>query len=161
MKTTEEFWARVDKSGDCWEWLGYIDEFGYGRVRWGVGGRVTRAHRLAAFLSGLVDDPKAPKNRKGPGFVLHRCDNRRCCNPEHLFVGSQTDNMNDMYSKSRHPIRRGGANEQAKLSNGQAAYVRALYATDCWKQAEIAELLGVTPTIVSRVIRDTTYCVGK
>lgn len=155
MNTTEEFWAKLDKANGCWEWRGCTDDYGYGRAKWK--GRAVRTHRLSAFLSGLVDSLKAPKDRRASGFVLHRCDNRRCCNPEHLFVGTQTENMLDMYNKGRHPVRRGENNEQARLSNGQAAYARALYATGKWKQSEIAGLMGVHQTTMSKIINGNAY----
>ena len=91
------FWHRVDKTGSCWEWLGGKDRDGYGRYNltksqtlptkwWGV-------HRLSYTLS------------KGPipkGMVVcHTCDNPGCCNPDHLFVGTQLDNIKDMDAKGR------------------------------------------------------------
>lgn len=99
----ERFWAKVQKvEGGCWEWTGALTARGYGVIA--LGGRkagVARAHRLSLILHGrpCPDDL----------VVCHRCDNRRCVNPDHLFVGTQLENVWDMMAKGRHspPPRRG------------------------------------------------------
>lgn len=78
------------KSG-CWHFKGPISNNGYGKVGWH--GKVLHAHRLSYIL--LVGDP-------GELFVLHKCDNRKCVNPEHLFLGTAKDNTHDMLKKGRH-----------------------------------------------------------
>ncbi len=85
------FWARVDKTGDCWLWTGCKNDAGYGAIRWQ--GRTTRAHRISWVLTnGDIPDGR---------LVLHRCDNRPCVRPDHLFVGSHADNSRDMVAKDR------------------------------------------------------------
>jgi DNA-binding CsgD family transcriptional regulator len=84
------FWAGVDRRGDdeCWPWLKAIrKKDGYGHSRWG------RAHRVAYAL----EHGAAPADL----LVLHRCDNRVCCNPAHLWLGTQAENMRDRDSKGR------------------------------------------------------------
>jgi HNH endonuclease len=87
------FWAKVGRSGDgCWPWLGTQTSAGYGRVM--VFGRRMYAHRFALQL--------ALGRQLGAGeLVCHRCDNPKCVRPDHLFVGSQTDNMRDASDKGR------------------------------------------------------------
>lgn len=88
----------VSESG-CWNWQLGKDRIGYGRMKVSEGSRgsfrTMSAHRYAWELW------------KGPipidAKVLHRCDNRACCNPEHLFLGTQQDNLRDMHSKGRGP----------------------------------------------------------
>jgi hypothetical protein len=94
----ERFWSKVDvgEEDDCWEWTGYRYRK-YGRFNFESVSRL--AHRVAWILlhGPLPDEQK----------VLHSCDNPPCCNPLHLFVGTQTDNMQDMIAKGRAHFQKG------------------------------------------------------
>jgi hypothetical protein len=86
------FWAKVQRGEGCWEWQGANNGKGYGCFG-KEGSRPYYAHRFSWELhAGPIPDGL---------FVLHRCDNRRCVNPEHLFLGTQGDNMRDMIAKGR------------------------------------------------------------
>lgn len=89
------FWARVDRSGECWLWTSETNRFGYGRFMLWHDGMRTRilAHRLALKLYGvaLADDQ----------VVMHTCDNPPCVNPSHLSVGTQLENIRDARDKGR------------------------------------------------------------
>ena len=91
MKTTKErFWEKVDKSGDCWKWIAHLLK-GYGRFR--LNNKTWSAHRVSWTLHyGEIPEGMC---------VLHRCDNPGCVNPEHLFLGTRTDNMKDRDQKGR------------------------------------------------------------
>lgn len=92
-----DVWAKIPKPKDgCWEWPGpYFSKTGYGCVS--MSGRLRSVHRVAyESIFGPTED-----------LVCHRCDNRKCGRPDHLFEGSHSDNMLDMYAKNRHP-RTGG-----------------------------------------------------
>ena len=110
------FWARVTKGADCWEWQGYVMPNGYGMMT--VSKRSHLAHRIIyVLLNGPIPNSLC---------VLHRCDNRRCCNPTHLFLGTHADNTADMIAKGR--LRpgdhRGARNGARKLTDAQAMAIR-------------------------------------
>lgn len=92
QSTTEKFWKHIVKGKHCWSWSGRVSGPGYGVVH------ITGTKRIGAHrLSWQIHRGEIP-----PGmFVCHRCDNPPCCNPDHLFLGTQTDNMRDASSKGR------------------------------------------------------------
>jgi len=83
-------------------------------------------------------------------FVLHRCDNRKCCNPKHLFLGTYDDNLKDMAAKDRSAF--GERSGQAKLSEAQVMSIYDLHDTGMF-QREIADRFGITQTAVGLIIR--------
>lgn len=91
--TTDRFWAKVKKSDACWEWQGGRLPHGYGRIVISRKEGAVRAHRFSWELHfGPIPD----------GMVIcHRCDNPPCVRPDHLFVGTQSDNMRDCVNKGR------------------------------------------------------------
>lgn len=112
---TERFWAKVDKSGECWAWTGAAVGTGYGAIR--VGMKTLKAHRVSWELAfGPIP--------AGPGAhgtcVCHRCDNRMCVRPSHLFLGTQLDNVRDCAAKDRFP--------RARMSIAEVRDVRARFA---------------------------------
>lgn len=85
------FWRRVDKSGDCWLWTGGIAANGYGKLSREY--KKLYAHRVAhELINGPIPDWM---------HVCHRCDNPKCVNPTHLFLGTRSDNMQDCLKKGR------------------------------------------------------------
>jgi hypothetical protein len=155
-QTTESFWARVNKGkkSDCWDWQGSCNSTGYGSVSWD--GEVFTAHRISAWISGLVDSPSAPKHKMEKGYVLHSCDNRRCCNPNHFFIGSYSDNQKDAYSKNRKTQPKGSAHANAKLTHKQVDKIRKRYAGGEY-QTPLAKEYGVSQTVISLIVRGESY----
>jgi hypothetical protein len=87
----ERFWAKVQKTEGCWNWTAGGNGVGYGIIWSGV--KRECAHRVSWELAhGPIPEGK---------WVLHRCDNPGCVNPEHLFLGDNTANVRDMHSKGR------------------------------------------------------------
>lgn len=127
----------------CYEWLGAISSSGYGNVR--IGHREIGAH-VASFVRWVGPLP-------GGHFVLHRCDNKRCVRPEHLFHGTHQDNVDDMVAKARN-YKGGGsigeAHGNAKLTNAKVAEIRARRATGERVQV-LASAFSVSPALVSHV----------
>lgn len=139
----EAFWSQVDTTGGqdaCWPWTGPLNGSGYGGfTRSGYG---SGAHRVAWFLA--HGDP-------GHLYVLHRCDNRRCCNALHLFLGDQKMNVADARAKGRanDPAKRhlGSTHGMAKLTEAGVLAIRA--ATE--RNYIMAELYGVTRSLIGQI----------
>lgn len=92
-KIRVRFNASIVKSEGCWTWVGYINKGGYGKIYFRD--KLESAHRISFMLDrGLEDLPKS--------CVLHSCDNTKCVRPDHLFSGTQLDNIDDMNRKGRH-----------------------------------------------------------
>jgi len=146
---TERFWKHVDCSGDCWLWTGpRHSRTQYGFFRQGsrqeLSSISTYAHRVSWELT------------RGPipeGLcVLHKCDNPPCVNPEHLWVGTHTDNMRDMMSKGRHVAHPGEANGSAKLTPEQVRDIRRRYVPRKVSLRSLAEKYHVSESLVHALV---------
>lgn len=95
MSIVRRFWAKVDRSQECWLWTGQVNNQGYGRFDlWVDGGRErVLAHRLAYTLY--------TGDELGEQVMRHDCDTPRCCNPAHLRIGTQADNIRDAIERNR------------------------------------------------------------
>jgi len=102
----ERFWENIIKRGpnDCWRWLGSITQGGYGRIT--IQGKTYNVNRLSYYLD-KGEDP-------GDCYVCHTCDTPSCVNPAHLWLGSQSDNMQDCSHKRR--IAKGSRHGISKLT---------------------------------------------
>jgi hypothetical protein len=92
-------WCKKNPETGCWEWTGAKSD-GYGRIR--VEGKLVLAHRVVAYAAGLVDDYRDPDRSH---CACHECDNRACCNPDHIFIGTMEDNMQDWSIKRERRLR--------------------------------------------------------
>ena len=159
--TVEDFWASVDRSAGpdgCWPWTKSLTTDGYGHCFF-MGEQL--AHRIAYKL--MVGE--IPKGQ----CVLHKCDNRPCCNPKDLFTGTRLLNNLDRDQKGRaargdkHGSRtrpecrpRGEKHACAKLTDYQVDEIRKLYATGGYTHRALGELFGVSHTVVGTVLRFET-----
>jgi hypothetical protein len=126
------FWCHVDKNGvnGCWIWTGSRTRAGYGRI-----GQVYAHRRAWELTRGTIVDGE---------WVLHRCDNPPCVNPDHLFLGTQLDNMRDAAQKERVSGQR--------LTAAQVLEMRALWAAGGLRRCDIADRFGVTRTQVTNIL---------
>ena len=124
----------------CHEWQGCIMPNGYGQVR--HNGKTAYAHRVAWELA----------NGSTCGlYVLHRCDNRRCVNADHLFLGTFNDNMRDMVNKSRHAF--GDKNGRRTLNSTQVLEIRA----SIENQEKMAAKYNVSRVTISDIRRRKSW----
>lgn len=151
--TPERFWSKVDQSGGldaCWLWQGAIGEQGYGVVRYE--GKQWRTHRLAFTLAyGPIEEG---------ALVCHSCDVRACCNPVHLWLGSDAANMEDMRLKGRARYlggRRGESHRSAKLTEADVLDIRERYAAGGVEQRDLADEYGVHRVQIGSILRGQTW----
>jgi hypothetical protein len=156
FKSLAGFFSRVDSTSQpngCWLWIGPLNSSGYGSLSWEQG--IVGSHVLAYE----IEYGPVPKGT----CVLHRCDVRSCCRPEHLFLGSKSDNSKDAWAKGRnfyqlHPeLRpRGAKHTNAKLNAAQIVEIRARYKRG-ERQIDIAKDFGVSQGTISHLIVGRTY----
>jgi hypothetical protein len=140
----ERFWRRVDKGSPemCWLWRGQRRRGGYGGIEDGQGRKLS-AHRVAWILTrGNIPDGL---------FVCHSCDEPRCVNPAHLFLGTADDNMADMVAKGRQ------VSGSAKLIPAEATAIRELATAGKHTHRELAKMFGVTRPTVSNILARRTW----
>lgn len=147
------FWQKVDLSDDhpnhCWHWKASTMQGGYGKI-W-YRGKLIAAHRISWMLA----NGEIP-----PGMdVLHECDNPKCVNPNHLFIGTHTINMQDKEKKGRgnHCGLSGEYNPAAKLTMEQAREIRKRYSKGGVSQLEIANEYGIDQTSIGKIVRNEAY----
>lgn len=152
MKTMDErFWQKVSKNDNesCWEWNAALMN-GYGWFLFSKKDGPKFAHRVSAFFAGLID------NINSELHVLHKCDNTKCCNPAHLFIGTNADNVADRVKKGRTKwiSHHGETNGMSKLSSADLNVVRNLYKTKNISQSEIAKIFNIQQPQVSRIVNE-------
>lgn len=134
-------YLKLNEQTGCIEWTGHTVGGGYGQVR--HNGKDAYAHRVA-FERAFGAIPKGM-------FVLHKCDNRPCCNPDHLFLGTHADNMRDKVKKGRSASMPGETNPSAKLTADEVRLIRRLCAAGASKK-EVGSMFGVTGAAVALIV---------
>lgn len=149
MDEKERFLSKIRKDGDCWIWTDCLTTYGYGKFT-ARGGKTEVAHRTAwRLFRGEIP---------GSLFCLHRCDTPACVNPDHLFLGTQLDNMRDMVVKGRIGVRGHHKNREkaAKITVETAREIKRRL-LDGERAAFIARSLGVSSSIVYNIKGNRTW----
>ena len=134
------FWSKVRTGEGCWEWTGAVGNHGYGILnRKAIRHTNILAHRYSWYLT---------HGEFPSGYVLHTCDNRRCVRPDHLWLGSQAENLADMRAKGR------AWAPSKSLTASQVAEAEALRSQGMLHR-EIAAHFGVSRTTVTRALNKT------
>ena len=162
IKTTEQcFWEKIDKNGPiveyvgtpCWIWIGAKTGDGYGAIK--EKRKQIPAHKYSYQLH---YGDNIPENI----FVCHKCDNKSCVNPDHLFLGTHSQNMLDMYAKGRCPINNlydyhfnGEKHHMAKLTEQQVREIKQLYQTGM-RQSMIADKFNTPRKTINNIVHGRT-----
>lgn len=140
----ERVWEKVDRSGGpgaCWPWLGSLRR-GYGILK--VNKKTVPAHRLAWEL--------ANGRSMGAGMqACHTCDNRRCCNPAHIWEGTGSENLKDAVRKNRLLPPLGTKHHCAKLTEDDVRAIRSR-AANGERQCDLAKAYGVSSTVIRKTV---------
>jgi hypothetical protein len=139
----------VDQETGCWVWNWSVDKRGYGRA-WDRDARRPRpAHRLIWM------------RERGPipegAYLCHHCDNRKCVNPDHLYIGDATSNVRDMMSRGRRKSTAGENNWRAQLTWGQVREIRERYTGKWGECAALAREYGVSRDTVYAIVTNKTW----
>ena len=138
----ERFWEKVKKGRGCWVWQASVFQSGYGQISDSTSGKRKnrRSNRVAWELTNgpILDDL----------HVLHHCDNRLCCNPKHLFLGTVQDNMRDRNVKGREA--HGEWNGMARLTNKKVRWIRRVYPKET--ACALATRFGVSRSTIYHVL---------
>lgn len=158
--TAETFWNKVKRGrpDECWEWQGYLNrgkrsyENCYGRVDI-FGKQGIYVHRIAYYLA----NPNSIDLVRGDGlFVLHKCDNAKCCNPSHLFLGTHQENMDDKVKKGRQIHYRSTESPRAKFSEKDVRDIRSMRANGI-SVMKIKTKYKVSKSAITHLLTGRTY----
>lgn len=139
----ERFWEKVEKTAECWLWIGAVGSTGYGHIR--ADGKARTASRVAyELVHGAI-----PVG----AFVLHRCDNPLCVNPAHLYAGTHSQNMADKVARGRAAGAVGERNCKAKLTADKVVAIRQSTVGTC----ELARRYGVNRNTIGRIRSDRQW----
>ena len=136
--------VEIDHSTGCWNWSGVLHKQGYGMIR------SNRIHHLTHRVSYTVFKGDIPQGM----FVCHHCDNRRCVNPEHLFLGTVQDNQLDMKNKNRSIF--GERCSTAKLKEANVLEILAMKKSGKTGR-EVAKAFNVSPSLVCMIAKGKVW----
>ena len=132
----------INKGNGCWEWTASITWCGYGHIKL-FGNKLIMAHRA----SWIIHNGEIPKGK----FVLHKCDNRKCVNPSHLWLGTNKENIIDAHKKGR---------LWSKLKKEDVDIIRKRYKETNIQQWKLAEEFNVDQGLISKIINNKIWIYG-
>jgi len=142
---SHRLWKKTDRTETCWVWRGGLTQAGYGTIS--LERKRLLVHRVSYELArGPISDGL---------HVLHHCDNPPCLNPDHLFLGTQQDNVADRVSKGRTAA--GERQHLAKLTEDQVREIRRLWQQGGVSMAEMGRRFGVTVTPIWQILSGKTW----
>jgi len=147
--TFKDIWRQIDirNEDDCWEWVGHKDKNGYGRAT--INRKDYRSHRIV-YKETYGTIPEGL-------FILHTCNNPSCCNPNHLYTGTNQDNMDQMVADGRSPHLIGEKSGTHKLKEKDVLEIRQLYSTGEYTQRDLSKKYGISQTEISRIYHRTRW----
>jgi len=160
-KTLADVWQLISIKGDddCWEWQGCKNSTGYGSMT--ASQKTYSAHRIVFYLTyPNVISLQAPSDKKSKQFILHKCDNRLCCNPSHMMLGNYDDNNKDAAAKGRSKAPKGAEHKLAKLTQDQARKVREIHKTGL-TFVQIGKMFNIHANNISRIVKMRGYAEGR
>jgi len=141
LDVATRFWSKVAKTDGCWNWTASRNPLGYGTFRF-------RGHRVGAqrvayeLMFGSIPNGL---------WILHRCDNRRCVNPSHLYLGNHAQNMLDRKIRGRTP--KWERNGKARLTVRDVQTIRGSFAQGSISKAELGRRFGVSANEIMLILR--------
>ena len=139
-RISKRFWEKVDKDSECWNWQGCKLPKGYGQFSYKL--KTEQSHRVSWMIH-FGDIPDGM-------HVLHHCDNPGCVRPDHLFIGTNADNKQDMMNKNRQA--KGSRLPHTILSENDITEIRELYKTNKYTQKQLGEMFSVDQSNICRII---------
>lgn len=161
--TSADFWPKVNKDGsipvhcpelgNCWEWTSatYKNDYGAFRFR----NRQMMAHRASWIINCGEIEPNSLQ-------VLHKCDNHKCVRPDHLFLGTQQENVDDMIAKGRQATgdkvaSKGEVNPFHKLTEEQVKYIRERYSQGNTSYRLLSIEMGVEKSSIAGIVKRKSW----
>lgn len=142
----ERFWEKVNigKPDECWNWIASVGSAGRGVF--GVRGK----HYVAPRMAWILTNGEIPEGM----FICHTCDNGLCCNPNHLYVGTPSDNAKDREERGRGNRRIGQDDPKSKLTDDQVRFIKEHYKPfdKVYSQFGLARMMGVSRSTIENIV---------
>ncbi len=149
------FWEKVSTkdNNECWEWIGTTIKGGYGRLQY-------RKNKILAHrLSYIIHYGNPPSDKP---YICHKCNNPSCVNPNHLYTGTQKDNMKQMFNEHRANRKQNGENNNAsKKTLREVNEIRKLWLDGKYSQHTIAKMFDVSNSLINKIVNNVVWVDGK